>query len=126
MIARALAIEGKVASPQLRRAHCYEMQGRYSEALQVYAVALARDPRNSRINLLLARVNIGMERFEAALAELQQVAPKAQGVAYHYLMGEVLEALEESAAAERHNATATALSGSRELAAASVLQLTGE
>ncbi|MDC1287347.1 tetratricopeptide repeat protein [Gammaproteobacteria bacterium] len=126
MIARALALQGRLPSPQLRRAHCYEMQGMYPQALQAYNLALEQDSQNSRINLLLARVYISMDRLAAAHAELRQVAANEQGVAYHYMMGKVLKSTGEATAAERHYARATILSGSRELAPTRVDELTAE
>jgi cytochrome c-type biogenesis protein CcmH/NrfG len=110
----------------LRLGECYEKQGKHREALQAYARELQINPHNSRINLLMGRVDIAAQRFAAAYARLQQVGVNEQGVAYHYMMGKVLEALNETSAAERHYATATTLSGSRELAAVSVQELTGE
>jgi len=126
MITRALALHDRLPNPQLRRAHCYEMQEKYPQAQQAYSVALERDPRNSRIHLLLGRVNLSMGRFEAAHAELQQVAVIEQGGAYHYMMGKVMEALGEATEAEWHYARAGILSGSRELASAKVDELIGD
>ncbi len=76
--------------------------------------------------MLMARVNLRLERFDLALAQLQRAAPNDQGPAYHYMMGKVLEVRNDATAAEQHYARATALSGSREAASASVLQLIGE
>jgi len=126
MMARALAIEGKVDNRNLRLGHCYAMQGMSREALQVYARELQIHPGNSRIYLLMARVNIGLKRFSTARDQLQRVAVNEQGTAYHYLMAQVLTALNSEAVAEMHYAEAVALAGSLEAAADSVLQLTVE
>jgi len=126
MMARALAIEGKDRNHGLYLGHCYEMQDMRLEALDAYTRALELDPENSRINLLMGRVNIGLKRYEVAFARLQQVTPEEQGAAYHYMMAKVLEALNNATAAVQHNAEATTLSGSREAAAQSVLHLTVE
>ena len=126
MMTRALAVEGKVANHNLNLGHCYEMQGKHREALQVYARELQINPENSRINLLMGRVNVGLERFSLAHDQLQRVAADEQGAAYHYLMAEVLAALNNKVVAERHYTEAVALAGSLEAAADSVLQLTVE
>ena len=126
MMARALAIEVRVANLNLRLGHCYAMQGMHREALQVYARELQISPQNSRINLHMARVNIGLKRFSVAHDQLQRVAAEEQGAAYHYLMAEVRAALNNKVVAEWHYAEAVALAGSLEAAADSVLQLTVE
>jgi len=126
MMTRALAIEGKIADRNLRLGHCYAMQGMHREALQAYARALHISPQNSRINLLMGQVNIALQHFSIAHDQLQQVAADEQGAAYHYLMAEVLAALDNETAAERHFAEAVALAGSPEAAADSVLQLGAE
>jgi len=123
MMTRALAIEGKVADSNLRLGHCYQVQGMYREALQAYARALQASPQNSRINLLMGQVYIALQRFSTAHDQLRQVAADQQGAAYHYLMAEVLTALDDEAAAGPHYAEAVALAGSLEAAADSVLQL---
>jgi predicted Zn-dependent protease len=126
MMTRALAVEGKVANRNLRLGHCYAMQGMHREALQAYARELQISPENSRINLLLGGVNIGLERFSVAYDQLQRVAAEEQGAAYHYLMAEVLAALNNRGVAQWHYSEAVALAGSLEAAADSVLQLTVE
>ena len=50
----------------------------HKDALQAYTSALELDPGNSRINLLVARVNIVPERFAAAFARLRRVPPDEQ------------------------------------------------
>jgi predicted Zn-dependent protease len=102
------------------------MQGMHREALQAYARELQINPENSRINLLMGRVNIGLERFSIAHDHLQRVAADDQGTAYHYLMAEVLAALNNKVVAEWHYTEAVALAGSLEAAADSVLQLAVE
>jgi predicted membrane-bound spermidine synthase len=126
MMTRALAIEGKVANRKLLLGNCLAMQGMYHEALQVYARELQINPQNSRINLLMGRVYIELERFSIAHDQLQQVAADEQGVAYHYLVAEVQAALNNKVVAERHYAEAVALAGSLEAVADRVLQLTVE
>jgi tetratricopeptide (TPR) repeat protein len=126
MIARALAIEGKVANRNLHLGHCYAMQGMHREALQAYARGLQVSPQNSRIYLFMGRVNIGLERFSVARDQLKRVAAEEQGTAYHYLMAEVQAGLNNRVVAERHYAEAVALAGSLEAAADSVLRLTDE
>jgi predicted Zn-dependent protease len=121
---RALAVEGKVGNSNLRLGECYEKQGKHREALQAYARELKINPHNSRINLLMGRMNIASGRYASAYAQLQQVAADEQGAAYHYMMAEVLEAQNDKTAARQHHAEAVALSGSPEAAAESVLQLT--
>ena len=126
MMARALDVEGKIGNRNLRLGQCYEKQGKHREALQIYARELQLNPDNSRINLLIGRVDIGAGRFASADARLQRVELDEQGVAYHFMMAEVLEAQNDKAAAKQHYAEAVALSGSPEAAAQSVLQLTVE
>jgi len=126
MMARALAIESKAANRNLRLASCYEMQNMHHEALKSYARELERNPGNSRINLLMGRVNIRLEHFETALAHLLKVAPEEQGIAYHYMMGTVLETLNDEITANKHYDKATIVAGSREAASKIVLQLTVE
>jgi predicted Zn-dependent protease len=126
MMALALAVEGKAANRNLRLGHCYALQGMYREALQAYARELQISPENSRINLLLGRVNIGLERFSVAHDQLQRVAAEEQGAAYHYLMAEVLAGLNNRGVAQWHYSEAVALAGSLEAAADSVLQLSVE
>lgn len=124
MIARAMAIEGRAVSRNLRRAHCYMVLGMYDEALQAYASELQIDPQNSRINLFMGWANIGLKRFSAAREQLQLVAAEEQGAAYHYLMASVLAALDNKVVAQEHYAEAVALAGGPEAAADSVLRLT--
>jgi len=126
MMDRALAIEGKVGNRNLRLGNCYAMQGMYREALQVYARELQISPQNSRIYLLMGRVNIELERFSVAHGQLQRVAAEQQGAAYHYLVAEVQAAQNNKVVAEWHYAEAVALAGSLEAAADSVLQLAVE
>jgi tetratricopeptide (TPR) repeat protein len=123
MMTRALAVEGKTADRNLRLGHCYEMQGMHREALRAYTAALQHQPEDSRINLLLGRVNIELARYPAARDLLQRVAADQRGGAWHYLMAEVLTALGDEASAKRHYAQAAALAGSLDTAADSVLQL---
>jgi spermidine synthase len=126
MMTRALAMEGKVANRNLLLGHCYAMQGMYREALHVYARELQVSPEKSRINLLMARVNIGLQRLSVAHDQLQQVAAEERDAAYHYLMAEVLAAQNSKVEAESHYAEAMAQAGSLEAAADSVQQLTVE
>jgi len=123
MMARALAVEGKVANRYLRLGNCYAMQGMYREALQAYARELQVSPQNSRINLLMGQVNIELQHYSAAHDQLQRVAAEQQGAAYHYLMAQLLAAQNNKVVAEQHFAEAVALAGSLEAAADSVLQL---
>jgi predicted Zn-dependent protease len=126
MMARALAIEGKVANRNLRLGQCYATQGMYREALQAYARELQINPQNSRINLLMGEVNIALRRFSLAHDQLQRVAAEDRGAAYHYLMAEVLAAQNDRVVAEWHYAEAVALAGSLEAAADRVLKLSAE
>jgi len=123
MITSALNVVGKVSNHNLLLGQCLEQQGKHREALQAYAMELQRNPDNSRINLLIGRVNIAAQRFGSAYDRLQQVAANEQGAAYHYMMAEVLKAQNDRSTAERHYAEAVALAGSPEAAAESVAQL---
>ena len=123
---RALAVVGKVVNSNLLLGQCYEKQGKHREALQAYARELRLNPHDSRINLLIGRVDIAAQRFASAYARLQRVDVNEQGAAYHFMMAEVLAAQNDKTAAKQHYAEAEALSGSPEAAAQSVLQLTVE
>ena len=123
-MAKALAVEGKTGSSNLRLAQCYAMHDRYREALAAYAGELEIDPGNTRIHTLMARIHLDLERAPAAYDHLRQVAVAERGAAYHYLMAQTMTARNDEAGAERHYAEAVAMAGSLEAAADSVRQLT--
>lgn len=126
MMARALAVEGKVASRNLRLGNCYAMQEMHVEALQAYARELQINPQNLRVNLLMGRINIGLERYSIANDQLQSVAADKQDAAYHYLMAVALTALNDKVVAKQHYAEAVALAGSPQATEDSARQLTVE
>jgi tetratricopeptide (TPR) repeat protein len=126
MMALALGIEGRAIDRNLQLGHCYAMQRMRREALASYAGALQANPENTRINMHLARINVELARYSTAADQLQRVAVGEQDAAYHYLMAEVLTALDNESVAQQHYQEAVALAGSLDAAAASVRQLEAE
>jgi spermidine synthase len=123
---RAREIEGRESHSSFWLGRCLEMNKQYTQALQAYRKERELRPDSAELAMIIGRVLIWLEQYDDALQEFLLVPPDDQSVAYHYMLGQLLEKLGDSGEAQEQYAIAEQMAGSLKAAAAAALNVSGE
>jgi tetratricopeptide (TPR) repeat protein len=105
---------------------CYEIKGRYSEALAAYRREREVDPGNMLLTLVLGRVLMRLERYQEALTELRRTPMQEHSGGYFFMLGLALHKLGDLEEAQRQFSRAKQIDGDLEAAASSAQLITGQ
>ncbi|MFT4518367.1 MAG: spermidine synthase [Halioglobus sp.] len=122
----ALAIEGRSGNTGLALARCYEINGEHATALAAYRLEQESQPESVSLALVIGRVLIWQEHYEAALQEFQKVPTADRSGAYHFMVGQALSKLGRGEEAHQHEEIAQRMSGSLKRAASGAMNISGE
>jgi spermidine synthase len=124
--AGAAILNTQMTQLHLPLGRCYEIKGRYSEALAAYRREQELDPGNMRLTLILARVLMRLERYQEALTELRRTPMQEHSGGYFFMLGLALHKLGDLEEAQRQFSRAKQIDGDLEAASASAQLITGQ
>ena len=122
----AIALNTRIPLLHLSLGKCYEAKRLWQKALESYLQERQTDPGNTQLALVIGRVLLRLERYEAALAELISAEQASDSAGYYMLLGTAHRELGNAEEADRFIAMATQIAGSRSAANRAALRITGQ
>ena len=122
----ASVLDTRMTLLHLSLGRCYEITGRFAEALEAYRREREVDPGNSHLALVMGRVLLRLDRYEEALSELRRAPAQEHSGGYFFMLGFALDNLGARQDARQQYAKAKQIDGSLEAAASAALLITGQ